>query len=180
MGEWFNEVIELQLVSSKQILRGTLNSTAWGAYRAHVSVNSVSILILKHRHGLVTDCHWLPIVPMVPIVPQSAPIESCRCIGQALGLDPNCGCCWLIGQALVSVIEIPRLILFVSLMSLCKILKWEFVTCIICFTNKRNLFLFCVNFCPSYTFYIVDSFMIVMVSGFSFSSIGVNGSRNNF
>jgi len=32
---------------------GTLNSTA---YRAHVSVNSVSILIVKHRHGLLTDC----------------------------------------------------------------------------------------------------------------------------
>ena len=24
--------------------------------------------IMKHQHGLVTDCHRLPIVPMVPIV----------------------------------------------------------------------------------------------------------------
>ena len=44
--------------------------------KCHGSVNSVSILIMKHRHGLVTDCHWMPIVPMVPIVPQSAPIVS--------------------------------------------------------------------------------------------------------
>jgi len=28
---------------------------------------------MKHRHGLVTDCHHLP---MVPIVPQSAPMVS--------------------------------------------------------------------------------------------------------
>ena len=28
---------------------------------------------MKHRHGLVTDCHHLP---MVPIVPQSAPMAS--------------------------------------------------------------------------------------------------------
>jgi len=28
---------------------------------------------VKHRHGLVTDCHHLP---MVPIVPQSAPMVS--------------------------------------------------------------------------------------------------------
>ena len=57
----------------RQIPRGTLNSTAWVAYRAHGSVNSVSILIMKHRHGLVTDCHQLPIVP---IVLHSAPIVS--------------------------------------------------------------------------------------------------------
>jgi len=36
-------------------------------------VNSVSNIIVKHRHGLVTDCHHLP---MVPIVPQSAPMVS--------------------------------------------------------------------------------------------------------
>ena len=30
-------------------------------------------IILKHRHGLVTDCHHLP---MVLIVPQSAPMVS--------------------------------------------------------------------------------------------------------
>jgi len=36
----------------------------------------VSNIIVKHRqirHGLVTDCHHLP---MVPIVPQSAPMLS--------------------------------------------------------------------------------------------------------
>jgi len=43
------------------------------ASRAHGSVNSVNILILKHWHGLVTDCHQLA---MVPIVLQSAPIVS--------------------------------------------------------------------------------------------------------
>jgi len=31
----------------------------------------VSNIIVKHWHGLVTDCHRLP---MVPIVPQSAPL----------------------------------------------------------------------------------------------------------
>ena len=41
--------------------------TEWVAYRAHRYVNSVSNLIVKHRHGLVTDCRRLPIVP------QSAP-----------------------------------------------------------------------------------------------------------
>ena len=66
----------------RQILCRTLNSTARVAYRAYVSVNSVSILILKHRHGLVTDCHWLPIVPIVP----QSDCECCRCIGQALQL----------------------------------------------------------------------------------------------
>jgi len=40
------------------------------ACRAHGSVNSERILILKHRHGLVPDCHRLPIVL------QSAPIVS--------------------------------------------------------------------------------------------------------
>src|SRR6218665_2606471 len=53
----------------------SLNSTAWVAYKALGSVNSVSSLILKHRPGLVTDCHRLLIVPIV---------ECCRCIGQAL------------------------------------------------------------------------------------------------
>jgi len=33
----------------------------------------VSNIIMKHQHGLVTDCHHLP---MVPIVPQSAPMVS--------------------------------------------------------------------------------------------------------
>ena len=33
----------------------------------------MSNIIVKHRHGLVTDCHHLP---MVPIVPQSAPMVS--------------------------------------------------------------------------------------------------------
>src|SRR6218665_3443074 len=60
----------------RQIPRGTLNSSAWVAYRAHGLVNSVSYIIVKHRHGLVTDCHRLPMVPMVPIVPQSAPMVS--------------------------------------------------------------------------------------------------------
>jgi len=36
----------------------------------------VSNIIVKHRHGLVNDCHHLPMVPMVPIVPQSAPMVS--------------------------------------------------------------------------------------------------------
>jgi len=36
-------------------------------------VNSVSNIIVKHRHGLITDCHHLP---MVPIVSQSAPMVS--------------------------------------------------------------------------------------------------------
>jgi len=34
----------------------------------------VSNIIVKHRHGLVTDCHHLPMVPIV--VPQSAPMVS--------------------------------------------------------------------------------------------------------
>jgi len=33
----------------------------------------VSNIIVKHRDGLVTDCHRLPIVP---IVPQSSPMVS--------------------------------------------------------------------------------------------------------
>jgi len=49
----------------RQIPHRTLNSSAWVAYRAHDSVNSVSILILKHRHELVTDCHQLLIVLIV-------------------------------------------------------------------------------------------------------------------
>ena len=36
----------------------------------------MSNIFLKHRHRLDTDCHHLPIVPMVPIVPQSAPMVS--------------------------------------------------------------------------------------------------------
>jgi len=36
----------------------------------------VSNIIVKHRQELVTDCHQLPIVPMVPIVSQSAPMAS--------------------------------------------------------------------------------------------------------
>src|SRR6218665_271023 len=36
-------------------------------------MNSVSNIIVKHQHGLVTDCHHLP---MVPIVPQSVPMAS--------------------------------------------------------------------------------------------------------
>src|SRR6218665_3398065 len=57
----------------RHISRGTLNSSAWVAYRAHGYMNSVSNIIVKHRHGLVTDCHHLP---MVPIVPKSAPMVS--------------------------------------------------------------------------------------------------------
>src|SRR6218665_3295190 len=49
------------------------NSTTWVAYRVHGLVNSVSNIIVKHRHGPVTDCHRLPIIPMVP---QSAPMVS--------------------------------------------------------------------------------------------------------
>src|SRR6218665_746291 len=52
---------------------GTFNSSARVAYIAHGQVNSVSNIIVKHRHGLVTDCHHLP---MVPIVSQSAPMVS--------------------------------------------------------------------------------------------------------
>src|SRR6218665_185872 len=37
---------------------------------------SVSNIIAKHRHGLATDCHHLPMVPMFPIVPQSALMVS--------------------------------------------------------------------------------------------------------
>src|SRR6218665_1226792 len=44
--------------------------------------NSVSILILKHRHELVTDCHQL-----------ESSIGDCPIIG------PDCECCRLIGQA---------------------------------------------------------------------------------
>jgi len=47
----------------RQIPNQSLNSTAWVAYRAHGSVNSVNILILKHRHGLVTY-GWLWVLPM--------------------------------------------------------------------------------------------------------------------
>src|SRR6218665_1294333 len=47
--------------------------------------NSVSILILKHRHELVTDCHQL-----------ESSIADCPIIG------PDCECCRLIGQALIS------------------------------------------------------------------------------
>jgi len=61
---WSNEVIELRPGFIKdRYQHGTLNSTAWVAYRAHVSVNLVSIL--KHQHGLVTDCHQLTIAPIV-------------------------------------------------------------------------------------------------------------------
>src|SRR6218665_2424989 len=52
------------------------NNTTWVAYRANGYVNSVSNIIVKHRHRLVTDGHRLPIVPMVPNVPQSAPMAS--------------------------------------------------------------------------------------------------------
>jgi len=69
----------------RQILRRTLNSTAWVAYTAHVSVNSESVLILKHRHGLVTDYHWLPDCSDGSDCPTIGPdCECCRCIGQAL------------------------------------------------------------------------------------------------
>src|SRR6218665_595808 len=52
-------------------MRNLVHSTAWVAYS--VAYSSVSNLIVKHWHGLVTDCHRLLIVP---IVPQSAPIVS--------------------------------------------------------------------------------------------------------
>jgi len=53
----------------RQIPHRSLNSTAWVAYKAQGSVNPVSSLILKHRHGLVTNCHRLPIVlQLAPIV----------------------------------------------------------------------------------------------------------------
>src|SRR6218665_2359356 len=57
----------------RQMPRGTLNSSTGVAYRAHGLANSVSKIIMKHQHGLVTDCHHLP---MVPIVPQSAQMVS--------------------------------------------------------------------------------------------------------
>src|SRR6218665_468413 len=40
---------------------------------------------MKHRHGLVTDCHHLP---MVPIVPQLAPMVSVADVSVKLYLDP--------------------------------------------------------------------------------------------
>src|SRR6218665_223965 len=53
---------------------GTLNSSARVDYRAHTWLGEFSDnIIVKHRHGLVTDCHHLP---MVPIVSQSAPMVS--------------------------------------------------------------------------------------------------------
>src|SRR6218665_625963 len=60
----------------RQKPRGTFNSSARVANRAHGLMNSVSNIIVKHRHGLVTDCHHLLMIPMVPIVPQSAPMVS--------------------------------------------------------------------------------------------------------
>ena len=46
-------------------------------YKEHMAPNSGSNnLIVKHRHGLVTDCDLLPNVPMIPIALHSAPIES--------------------------------------------------------------------------------------------------------
>src|SRR6218665_888565 len=59
---WSNEAIELWPSLIKDRTRRTLNSTTEVAYRAHGSVNSVSIFILKHWHGLVTNRHRLPIV----------------------------------------------------------------------------------------------------------------------
>ena len=53
---------------------GTLNSSARVDYRAHTWLGEFSDnIIVKHRHGLVTDCHHLP---MVPIVSQSAPMVN--------------------------------------------------------------------------------------------------------
>jgi len=42
--------------------------------------------ILKHRHGLVTDCHWLPIVL---IVLQLAPIVSAADVTVKLYMKVN-------------------------------------------------------------------------------------------
>ena len=38
--------------------------------------NSVNNVIVKQRHELVTDCHRLPMVPMLPIVLTSGPMVS--------------------------------------------------------------------------------------------------------
>ena len=38
--------------------------------------NSGNNVLVKHRHELVTDCHRLPMVPMLPIVLTSAPMVS--------------------------------------------------------------------------------------------------------
>src|SRR6218665_270708 len=54
----------------RKISCGILNSSARVAYRAYGYVNSVSNIIVKHQHRLVTDCHHLPMVP------QSAPMVS--------------------------------------------------------------------------------------------------------
>src|SRR6218665_988620 len=48
-------------------------------------MNSVNTIIVKHRHGLVTDCHHLPIVP---IVPQSAPMVSVADVSVKLYTGP--------------------------------------------------------------------------------------------
>ena len=47
----------------------------------------MSNIIVKHRHGLVTDCHHLPMVPIGTDCPTIGPDgECCRCIGQALDI----------------------------------------------------------------------------------------------
>src|SRR6218665_4001555 len=68
---------------------GTFNSSARVAYIAHGQVNSVSNIIVKHRHGLVTDCHHLP---MVPIVSQSAPMVSVADVSVKLYSEPLNNC----------------------------------------------------------------------------------------
>src|SRR6218665_3717685 len=72
----------------RQIPRGTLNSTTRVAYRANGLVNSVSNIIVKHQHGLVTDCHHLP---MVPIVPQSAPMVSVADVSSGVAMAGSAG-----------------------------------------------------------------------------------------
>jgi len=77
--------------------------------------NSVSILILKHRHGLVTDCHRLPIVTcvvmstsclphclhpgtrilLIILVPATSYLRKRRCTMTAgIGMLDE-ACCWL-------------------------------------------------------------------------------------
>ena len=47
----------------------------------------MSKVIVKHRHGLVADCQYLP---MVPIVPQSAPMVSVADVSVKLYPQAEC------------------------------------------------------------------------------------------
>ena len=65
----------------------------------------MSKLIVKHWHGLVSDCHQLLIVPRVPIVPQSASIVSAADVSVKLYVTWSIMACDKLGRLMMIMLN---------------------------------------------------------------------------